>query len=128
MWGTIPLGIIIWLKANAQLGNPTVQNNNKHNNQDFNEKYNILFDENKDIKSINNQNLLKPSDFNLDKKLAQSKRNITINEEKNFVSCRKWDYLDESKRMIFNNKIEKIYKEMDKYQLDTLKKVLKIVI
>ena len=110
-------------EVNDQNGNITPQKSNKDNNQDFNEQYNILFDDdNEDIKHKNNQNLLKSSDLNLDKELSQSKRNININEEKDFLSCRKWDYLDESKRGFINNKIEEIYKEMNKNQLKSLNK------
>ena len=108
-------------EVNNQYGNSTPQNSNKDNNQDFNEQYNLIFDDNEDIKANNNQNLLKSSDLNLDKELAQSKRTININEEKDFLSCRKWDYLDETKSSFINNKIQGIYKEMNKNQYESLK-------
>ena len=63
-------------------------------------------------------------DFNLEKELAQSKINININELYNtnkFLTTREWNYLDDNKIEYLENKVNMIYKEMDKHELINLK-------
>ena len=64
--------------------------------------------------------------FDLEKELAQSKININlneINEEENankFLSSRKWDCLDGNKIIEIDNKVESIYKELNKEKINIL--------
>ena len=83
------------------------------------EQYNILFDSTYDISELKENNM-KSSDLNIDKELAQSKINIKIEDEKKFLSSKKWDYLDNSKKSLINNKVNKIYEEMNQNQLKYL--------
>ena len=95
----------------------------KDNNEDFDEQYDILFNDNIDINSLSNQkiNTMKSSDLNLEKELlTQSKRSINISKEDDYLISRKWDYLDDGKIKIINDKIDKIFKEMNKSQYKTL--------
>jgi hypothetical protein len=103
------------------------ENENKDNNEDFEEQYNILFDEKVDVNALNPKiNTMKSSDLNLEKELlTQSKRNITINDENDYLKSRKWDYLDDRKIKEINNKIDIIYKEMNKNQLHILETKIK---
>ena len=89
--------------------------------EQFEDQYNILFDSTIDTNTLR-QNTMKSIDLNIDKELAQSKTNIRINEEKEFLSNRKWDYLDDTKIKLINNKVDTIYKEMNKNQLKSLEK------
>ena len=82
---------------------------------------NYLFDSRVDINDLRENNM-KSSDLNIDKELAQSKMNIKINEEKEFLSSRKWDYLDNKKIPLINYKVEKIFKEMNEDQLKNIRK------
>ena len=63
--------------------------------------------------------------LNLNKELKHSKRNVIINDEKQFLRSRKWDYLDSNKMNEINNKVELIYKKMNKKQLEALIKSIK---
>ena len=68
---------------------------------------------------------MKTDDFNLDKELAQSKRNININEidEPNkYLESRKWDYVNDDKIIYLENKVEEIYKHLKKDILEHLMK------
>ena len=91
-------------------------------NDDFKEQYNILFESTINIDELKNmkQNPMKSSDLNLNKELAQSKRNILVNDEKQFLISRKWEYLNSDKISEINNKVELIYKQMNKNQLNSL--------
>ena len=102
-----------------------VQQNNRNNQfggEDLDEHYNILFNSSVDINELKDpkQYKLKPTDLNLDKELAQSKINIQINDEKKFLRNRKWDYLDSNKKNAIEKKVQQIYKDMNKKQLETL--------
>ena len=103
----------------------TQQFHNKENglidDEEFEDQYNILFDSRVDVNSLR-QNTMKSTDLSIDKELAQSKTNLKINEEKEFLSNRKWDYLDNTKINIINNKVDIIYQEMNKNQLNNLNK------
>ena len=69
--------------------------------------------------------MMKTDDFNLDKELAQSKRNININEidEPNkYLESRKWDYVNDDKIIYLENKVEEIYKHLKKDILEHLMK------
>ena len=110
---------------NNQNINENAQQNNKNNQfsaEDLDEHYNILFNSNVDISELKDpkQYKIKPTDINLDKELAQSKKNIQIKDEKKFLKTRKWDYLDNNKKKSIEKKVELIYKEMNKKQYDTL--------
>ena len=63
---------------------------------------------------------MKSVDLNIDKELAQSKINIKLNENKNFLSSRKWDYLNDNSIDKLDNKINQVYKNMNKKQLEIL--------
>ena len=96
----------------------------KDEKEEFDDQYNILFDSTVDISSLKllNQNTMTSSDFSLEKNLTQSKRNILIvNEDKDFLENRKWNYLDKNKIKIINDKVKLIYKDMNKKQLKILK-------
>ena len=96
----------------------------KDENEEFDDQYNILFDSTVDISSLKllSQNTMTSSDFSLEKTLSQSKRNILIvNEDKDFLENRKWNYLDKNKIKIINDKVKLIYKDMNKKQLKILK-------
>ncbi len=104
------------------------EKSNKDNNEDFDEQYNILFDDKIDMNFLNNQkiNTMKSSDLNLEKELlTQSKRSININQENDYLKSRKWDYLDSGKIKELNKKIDKIYKEMNLSQYDILTSKIK---
>ena len=93
--------------------------NKKNNNENVDEAYNILFDSTIDIKTLR-QNTMKCSDLNIDKELAQSKMSIKVNQEKNFLSRRKWDYLNDNNINKLNNEINEVYKRMNKNQFEIL--------
>ena len=96
----------------------------KDENEELDDQYNILFDSTVDISSLKllSQNTMTSSDFSLEKNLTQSKRNILIvNEDKDFLENRKWNYLDKKQIKIINDKIKLIYKDMNKKQLKILK-------
>ena len=103
---------------NAQQNN----RNNQFGGEDLDEQYNLLFNSVVDINEIKQptQYKIKPTDLNLDKELAQSKINIQINDEKKFLRNRKWDYLDSNKKNAIEKKVQQIYKDMNKKQLETL--------
>ena len=92
---------------------------NESKNDNFEEEYNILFDSTIDTKTLR-QNTKKSVDLNIDKELAQSKVNIKLNEKKNFLSSRKWDYLNDNSIDKLDNKINQVYKNMNKKQLEIL--------
>jgi len=64
--------------------------------------------------------------FDLDKELAQSKININLNEINNeentnkFLSSRKWDCFDGNKIIEIDNKVESVYKEVNKGKINNL--------
>ena len=69
--------------------------------------------------------MMKTDDFNLDKELAQSKRNININineinETNKYLESRKWDYINDDKIIYLENKVEEIYKHLKKDNLEHL--------
>ena len=69
--------------------------------------------------------MMKTDDFNLDKELAQSKRNININineinEANKYLESRKWDYINDDKIIYLENKVEEIYKHLKKDNLEHL--------
>ena len=80
------------------------------------------------INSLKNPNIkpshtLKSSDFSLDKELAQSKVVININEiddGNKYLKNRVWDSSDDNKIEFIENKVEKIYKELNQDKLDDL--------
>ena len=80
------------------------------------------------INSLKNPNIkpshtLKSSDFSLDKELAQSKVVININEiddGNKYLKNRVWDSSDDNKIEYIENKVEKIYKELNQDKLDDL--------
>ena len=81
---------------------------------------NILFTSRIDINELKKDNM-KPSDLNIDKELVvQSKKNIILNNEEDFLSSRKWDYTDNNKIKIIDDKIKLIYENMDKRTLEIL--------
>ena len=92
---------------------------NKSKDDDFEEQYNILFCSTID-KTTLRQNTMKSVDLNIDKELAQSKINIKLNEKKNYLSSRKWDYLNDNSIDKLNKKINQVYKNMNKKQLEIL--------
>ena len=112
---------------NYNQGDNKNKQNDLTNDEDFNEQYNMLFDSTINIDDLKNvkQNPMKSSDLNLNKELKHSKRNVIINDEKQFLRSRKWDYLDSNKMNEINNKVELIYKEMNKKQLEALIKSIK---
>jgi len=66
---------------------------------------------------------IKPDDFNLEKELAQSKINININElndSNKFLKTRKWDYFNDEKIYVFEDKVETIYKKLDKIKVQKI--------
>ena len=95
------------------------KNGNESKDDNFEEQYNILFNSTIDTASLR-QNTMKSIDLNIDKQLAQSKINIKLNEKKNFLSSRKWDYLDDNTIDKLNNKISQVHKNMNKKQLEIL--------
>ena len=112
---------------NYNQGDNKNKQNDLTNDEDFNEQYNMLFDSTINIDDLKNvkQNPMKSSDLNLNKELKHSKRNVIINDEKQFLRSRKWDYLDSNKMNEINNKVELIYKKMNKKQLEALIKSIK---
>ena len=67
--------------------------------------------------------MAKNDDFNLEKELAQSKRNINLNEifEPNkYLITRKWDYINDDKIMYLENKVEEIYRQLKKDNINNL--------
>ena len=92
----------------------------------FNDQYNLLYDSNLNINPILNMNLnsnpntMKSADLNLEKELAQSKINININEEKNFLKNSKLIYSCDNKNTEIEQKFNKIYQEMNKNELNIL--------
>lgn len=100
------------------------KNSNNLNNKkdDKDSEFNVLFDSKVDINTLKiiPPNAIKPQDLNLDKELAQSKRNIIVNDEKKFLHNKKWNYLDKTKIKEMDNKVDLIYKEMNKRQLEIL--------
>ena len=101
--------------------------NEKIEKEDLDEQYNLLFSSTIDINSIKNEkpNTMKSSDLNLDKELAQSKININKIEKKDFLISRKWQYSDDNNKKEIENKIKRIYKEMNKNQLESLESQIK---
>ena len=89
-------------------------------NQEFEEQYDLLFNSMEVNKDVLKESTMKATDLNIDKELAQSKINISLNEEKYFLSSRKWDYLDSSKYQLIEDKYNLIVKKMNKKQLQSL--------
>ena len=64
--------------------------------------------------------------FGLDKELAQSKININLNEinkkenKNKFLSSRKWDYFDGNKIVEIDDKVESIYKKLNKERINII--------
>ena len=89
-------------------------------NKEFEEQYDLLFDTMEVTKDVLKESTMKLEDLNIDKELAQSKISIVPNEEKDFLSTRKWDYLDNSKHQLIEEKYNLIVENMDKRQLKIL--------
>ena len=89
-------------------------------NQEFEEQYDLLFNSMEVNKDVLKESSMKAEDLNIDKELAQSKVNITLNEEKYFLSSREWDYLDGNNYQLIEEKFNLIVKNMNKKQLNSL--------
>jgi len=89
-------------------------------NKEFEEQFDLLFNSMEVNKDVLKESTMKAEDLNIDKELAQSKVNISLNEEKYFLSSRKWDYLDDSKYQIIEDKFSLMAKKMNKNQLKSL--------
>ena len=120
------------MKINHSINNLDVlssKNQNRHGGnkepkveENFDEQHNILLDSAIDINALkkNRQNNNKSSDLSLKKELSQSKKNMKINEEKDFLKNRKWYYMDKNKEDEIEKKTLLITKEMQKEGLDNL--------
>ena len=100
---------------------------NKQLNDDVEECYNDLFKSTLNIDLINQNNRNQPKksineDFNLDKELAHSKVNININEniQDKFLVNRIWDCTNDNKINILEQKVENVFKELDKKKINSL--------
>ena len=104
------------------------QNGNQQFEDEVDDAYNSLFKSTMNIDILKSQNAyssktMKSSDFDLDKELAQSKINFNINEiiePDKFLKKRIWDSSDDNKIEQIENKIEQIYKELDKGKINDL--------
>ena len=68
---------------------------------------------------------MRKDDFDLEKELAQSKINININDIYNsnkFLKTKEWDYLDDNKIQYLENKVNQIYRELNKQNINNLAK------
>ena len=68
---------------------------------------------------------MRKDDFDLEKELAQSKINININDlndSNKFLKTKEWDYLDDNKIQYLENKVNQIYRELNKQNISNLAK------
>ena len=103
------------------------KDSNKNLNDEADECLDDLFKSTFNVEDlINKDNQKEPKvineDFSLDKALAQSKVNININEdiENKFLVNRVWDCTDDNKIQYLENKVENIYRELDKGKIKSL--------
>ena len=103
------------------------KDSNKNLNDEVDECLDDLFKSTFNVEDlINKDNQKEPKvineDFSLDKALAQSKVNININEdiENKFLVNRVWDCTDDNKIQYLENKVENIYRELDKGKIKSL--------
>ncbi len=103
------------------------KDSNKNLNDEADECLDDLFKSTFNVEDlINKDNQKEPKvineDFSLDKALAQSKVIININEdiENKFLVNRVWDCTDDNKIQYLENKVENIYRELDKGKIKSL--------
>ena len=91
-------------------------------NDEFEEQYNALFTTDININKVDDipQNI-KSVEFNLDKELASSKRNIIIEDENKYLQPRKWGFLNQNKIKDIENKYEQICNQLNTKKLKSLK-------
>ena len=97
--------------------------------EDVDDALDILYKSTMNIDTLRNQNdkksisIMKSTDFNLDKELAQSKITININEiddSYKYLTTRNWESSDDNKIEYIEKKVEKIYSELDKKKINDL--------
>ena len=107
-------------------------NKNTQNNIDMEEEYNLLFSS-----SVNIQNLIKKTSLDMDNGLVES-RDLNINEEllqkskqninlqqSDYLKARIWDYKNDDKILEIEQKVNKIFENLNKRQVESLKKSIR---
>ena len=103
--------------------------NEKNNFKDeVDDTLNSFFKSTMNVDLLKNQikksyNIMTPSDFGLEKELAKTKLNINIkeiNDENKYLKKRNWDSLDDNKIQYLEQKVEKIYKGVDKNRVNNI--------